>query len=147
MTSYKIEFGMTKNMGDAREWGVCAYYGIERTKHDALPYDKGSDVEFGSKHISVKSEKFSLMSGRLCEGRETFDEICELYMTKVHSNTWAYVCKDGTTYEMNKEEFKTFLYLFCKTERESEKNGGQVKIRMRTETKETLNWLASQVAA
>lgn len=145
MKTYMIGFGTSKNAGDAREWGVCAYYGIERTSHDSLAYDKGSDVEAGEKHISVKASKFSLMSGRLCEGRETFDEIWDLYAERTHSNTWAYVCKDGTTYEMNKEEFKRFVYAFCKTERESSKNGGAMKIRCKEETRKMVEWFEANM--
>lgn len=145
MTNYKIGFGTSKNAGDAREWGVCAYYGIERVKHDSVSYDRDSDVNAGDKHISVKAEKFTLMSGKLCEGRETFDGIWNLYAERVHSNTWAYVCKDGTTYEMNMDEFKSFVYAFCKTERESSKNGGQMKIRCKSESKAMLEWLASHI--
>ena len=145
MTNYKIGFGTSKNAGDAREWGVCAYYGISRVKHDSVSYDRDSDVNAGSKHISVKAEKFTLMSGKLCEGRETFDGIWNLYAERVHSNTWAYVCKDGTTYEMNMDEFKSFVYAFRKTERESSKNGGQMKIRCKSESKAMLAWLASHI--
>ena len=141
MTRYQIGFGNSKNAGDAREWGVCAYYGIERTKHDSVSYDRDSDVNAGDKHISVKASKFTLMSGALCEGQQTFDGIWNVYARKVHSNFWAYLCQDGTTYEMNMAEFKKFVYAFCKVERESQKNGGYMKIRCRAESKKMIDWL------
>ena len=135
-----------KNNGDRREWAVCAHMGVERTKHDAGAYDRDSDVNVGALHISVKSSAFTLMSGNLCEGRDTFDGIWELYAERVHSNQFAYVTMQGTCYMMNLSEFKRFVYMFCHTERESKKNGGATKIRCRKESGKMLQWLAEQVA-
>ena len=133
-----------KNEGDAREWAVCGSKGIERVKHDAGAYDTSSDVNCGSTHISVKASKFSLMSGSLCEGLENFDAIWNLYESKCHSNTWVYVTADYIAYEMNMNEFEQFVYEFCKLERESEKNGGAMKIRCKAESKKMLKWLAER---
>lgn len=130
-----------KNQGIAREWALCGSKGIERVKHDNGSYDKDSDVNCGSAHISVKANKFTLMSGSLCEGLESFDAIWNLYERKVHSNTWAYVTADFVSYEMNLEEFKSFVYEFCYLERDSMKNGGAMKIRCRAESKKMLKWL------
>ena len=135
-----------KTPSDAKEWGVCNHYDIDRSKHDSGAYDRDSDVNSGDKHISVKSAKFTLMSGSLCEGRDTFEGIWELYAERVHSNVFAYVCNDGTTYEMDKAEFCLFVHLFCKLERESEKNGGAMKIRCKSESKALLKWLADMAA-
>ena len=147
MTTYTIERINHKNAGIAREWALCHYYGIERTAHDAGAYDKDSDLNAGDKHISIKASAFSLMSGALCEGREDFDGIWNLYESRVHSNTFAYVTADFTVYEMNISEFKMFVYTFGRTERESEKNGGQMKIRLRKESLKMLKWLSERVAA
>ena len=108
-----------KNNGIRREWAVCAYEGIERTKHDSTAYDKDSDVNAGLRHISIKASKFSLMSGSLCEGRTEFDAIWELYATKKHSNEWCYMTEDFTAYYMTEDEFKTFVYTFCHVEKDS----------------------------
>lgn len=126
---------------DRKEWAVCGYAGITRTKHDSAAYDKDSDVNFGTRHISVKSSGFSLMAGSLCEGLTEFDAIWDLYETKAHSNEWCYVTADFTGYFMDREEFKSFVYSFCTTEKESAKNGGAVKIRCRKETAKMLRWL------
>ena len=134
-----------KNAGDAKEWAYCSYRGIERTKHDAMPYNLGSDVEIGEEKISIKSSKFSLMSGRLCNGLTEFNAIWELYELNVHSNKFVYITEDFIAYEMTITEFKTFVYEFCKTERESEKNGGAVKIRCKTESKKFIAWLEKAV--
>ena len=147
MTTYTIDHMTHANAGIAREWALCRYYKVERTAHDALPYDKGSDLDAAGKHISIKASAFTLMSGSLCEGREDFDGIWELYAERVHSDTFAYVTADFTVYEMNLDEFKCFVYTFAHTERESEKNGGALKIRLRKESGKMLKWLADRAAA
>lgn len=133
-----------KNNGDRREWAVCSYVGIERTKHDSKAYDKDSDVNVGDRHISIKASKFTLMSGTLCEGLTEFDAIWNLYVTKKHSNEWCYMTEDFTAYFMTEAEFKEFVYRFCKVEKDSQKNGGHSKIRCREETKEMLRWLEAR---
>lgn len=147
MTTYTIERMNHRNAGIAREWALCRHYMVERTAHDALPYDKGSDLDAAGKHISIKASAFTLMSGSLCEGIEDFDGIWNLYAERVHSDTFAYVTADFTVYEMNIDEFKCFVYAFAHTERESEKNGGALKIRLRKESGKMLKWLADKAAA
>lgn len=148
MTTYTIEHLSHKNEGIAREWALCRHYMVERTTHDNLAYDKGSDLDTADgKHISIKASAFTLMSGSLCEGRDTFDGIWELYAERVHSDTFAYITADFTVYEMNLDEFKCFVYTFAHTEHESEKNGGALKIRLRKESGKMLKWLADKASA
>lgn len=147
MNTFQIDRIDHKNAGIAREWALCRYYKVERAAHDSLAYDKGSDLDAAGKHISIKASAFTLMSGSLCEGRDTFDGIWELYAERVHSDTFAYVTADFTVYEMNIDEFKCFVYTFAHTERESEKNGGALKIRLRKESGKMLKWLADKAAA
>ena len=145
MKTFKIEFDHNiQNAGIAREWGLCAYYGIDRTAHDSVSYDRGSDIELADKAISVKASGFTLMSGSLCEGLSDFDGIWNLYASRVHSDTFAYVTEDGTTYEMNLNEFKEMVYTFGKLERESAKNGGAFKIRAKKESNKMRAWLEAR---
>ena len=146
MTTSTINLGRAPKVSDAAEWELCARYGIERTKHDSSSYDKDSDVNAGDVRISVKTSGFSLMAGSLCEGIEDFDGIWNLYESRVHSNQFAYVTLDGTCYMMNIVEFKLFVYTFCRVERESEKNGGQMKIRCRKESGKMLKWFKEMAA-
>ena len=147
MITYTIDRVDHKNKGIAREWALCHHYNIERSKHDSLAYDKGSDLDTADgKHISIKASAFTLMAGCLCEGLTDFDSIWNLYAERVHSNTFAYITANFTVYEMNLDEFKRFVYAFAHTERESEKNGGQVKIRLRKESGKMLRWLADMAA-
>ena len=146
MTTYTIDHINHKNAGIAREWALCHYYKVERTAHDSKSYDKDSDLNANGKHISIKASAFTLMSGALCEGIEDFDGIWNLYESRVHSDTFAYITADFTVYEMNITEFKLFVYTFAHTERESQKNGGQVKIRLRKESAKMLKWLEEKAA-
>ena len=148
MIQYRIEKIDHRNAGIAREWALCRHYMVIRTAHDSLAYDKGSDLDTADgKHISIKASAFTLMSGNLCEGIEDFDGMWNLYESRVHSDTFAYVTADYIVYEMNISEFKQFVYAFAHTERESEKNGGQMKIRLRKESGKMLKWLADKAAA
>lgn len=131
----------SRNAGDNREWALCNAYGLPRTTHDSKPYHIASDLEIGKLKISIKASGFSLMASTLCEGYETFDEIWNLYESKVHSNTFAYVTEDFTCYLMNLAEFKKFVYAFGYLDRDSIKNGGKYKIRCRKESKKMLAWL------
>lgn len=146
MNAYSLPHTTTaaKNTGDAKEWALASFYHIERTAHDWALYDRASDIEVGERHISVKSNGFTLMSGNLCEGLEDFDSIWALYKSRVHSNCFVYVTNDYIAYEMTIEEFEEFVFTFCRTERESEKNGGAVKIRCRHESKKMVRWLAAR---
>lgn len=147
MKVYQAQAIETKNAGDAREWSVCAMLNMPRVKHDSAPYDVASDISCDGMEISVKASGFTLMSGSMCEGLEDFDDIWNLYASRVHSNTFAYVTADFLVYMMNLREFKRFVYAFCRTERESEKNGGAMKIRCRKESKRMLEWLAAEIGA
>lgn len=146
MTVYSInnQFPHAKR-ADAKEWSLCQFLGVSRAKHDAVRYDRASDISAQDMEISVKSSAFTLMAGSLCEGLEDFDAIWNLYAERVHSNTFAYITQDFVVYMMNLNEFKAFVYEFCHIERESAKNGGAAKIRSAKESKKMLNWLASRV--
>ena len=144
MTTFQISAVEARNAGDAREWALCNYYGCERCKHDSLAYDKASDLSVNGMDISIKASAITLMSGNLCNGLESFDDIWSLYAENVHSNTFAYITNDFTVYMMNLGEFERFVRTFCRTERESEKNGGAMKIRCRKESAKMLKWLAAE---
>lgn len=146
MKAFTIDHIDHKNAGIAREWALCHHYGIERTSHDHVAYDKGSDIEIDDMHISVKSSAFTLMSGRLCEGRDTMEGIWNLYAEHTHSNAFAYVSVAFKAYIMNIDEFKLFVFTFCALERESSKNGGALKIKCRKESGKMLRWLEEHAA-
>lgn len=148
MTAYTINIVTAKNAGDAREWALCEHYNVERSAHNSESYDKNSDLNTADgKHISIKSNAFTLMSGNLCNGLTNFDDIWNLYESKTHSNTFAYITLDFTVFEMTLKEFKSFVYSFCSLEKESSKNGGAMKIRCKKESKKMIRWLNAQLYA
>ena len=136
-----------KNEGIIREWSICRHFGIIREKHDSVAYNKGSDFSAYGKNHSVKASGASLMSGKLCQGLEDFEAIWDLYEKNVHSDTFDYITKDYTVYEMNINEFKKFVFTFGRLERESKKNGEQVKIKLLKESKKMINWLEGMAIA
>ena len=147
MTTFTIDhISDAKNAGIAREHDLCHYMGIERTAHDSTDYRTSSDICIDNHHISVKASGFTLISGNMCEGEETFEGIWNVYKRNTHSNEFAYVTEDYTVYMMNLGEFERFVKAFCKTERESEKNGGKMKIRCRKESSKMRAWFATCMA-
>lgn len=147
MTTFTINHTSTaRNAGIAREHDLCAYMGIDRQHHDSTDYRTSSDICAHGMNISVKASAFTLMSGNMCEGKTNFDDIWTLYKTTTHSDTFAYITEDYTVYMMNIAEFEQFVYMFGRTERESEKNGGAMKIRCRKETRKMVEWLKSRAA-
>lgn len=146
MTSAILEPIAAKNAGDAREWAFCRACGVERTAHDSLAYDKASDCEANGHGYSLKASAFTLMSGALCEGLQTLDEIWALYAERVHSDRFVYVTCDWVAYIMDINEFGEFVKTFAHCERESSKNGGAVKVRCRKESSKMVAWLMERVA-
>lgn len=136
-----------KNSGIRSEWAFCSFHGVNRTKHDNGSYESGSDLEFNGHGYSVKANAFTLMSGTLCKGQTTFAGIWDLFVSRVHSDIFAYVTKTEIAYEMNLQEFSEFVHEFGYLERESAKNGGGLKIRCRKESKKMLAWLAERAEA
>lgn len=135
------------NRGDRRECALALHMGATWEHHDSRPYHMGSDVELDNgMNISVKASHFTLMDGKLCEGRTNLEDALALYMERTHSNYVAYITADYTAYIMNLDEFGKFVRLFCTMEKDSEKNGGLLKVRCRQESKKMLRWLNDMAA-
>lgn len=130
------------NTGIARERDYCISLGINRTAHDNNDYRTTSDIVIGNRHISVKSSGFTLMTGTLCNGAETLEEIWNVYEQTTDATEIAYITTDYIVYTMTIAEFKTFVKTFCRTERDSKKNGGKMKVRCRHESEKMRQWLA-----
>lgn len=130
-----------RKFSDIAEWALADYYNIERHMHDSKSFDKGSDVEAkNGLNISVKTSHFTLFTGTAeCQD---MDSIWEIYERRTHSNQFAYVSQIGTVYMMTLSEFKRFVYANATVERDSKKNGGNLKIRGRKESQKMLDYLA-----
>jgi hypothetical protein len=60
------------------------------------------------------------------------------------ANRYIYVTNELIGYEMNKAEYLEFCEKFATVTRESSKNGGAVKTRLKSEGKEMLEWLKAK---
>lgn len=84
--------------------------------------------------IQIKSARATVCKGTDLEG----------YLAMDAANRYAYVTNDfKTAFIMTKTEWKQFVYKFGTVARESQKNGGKEKIRLKTESKEMREWLES----
>lgn len=128
----------TSNWGHACEQDLIYALCGEIRPHDSGAFDKGSDYE--EEHLSIKSQGFSLASAKLMTAT-TFDGQIEEYFIRTASTKFAYVTLDSRAFFMNAEEFKEFLYRFCRFTPESSSHGGQYKVRMRKESKAVISWL------
>lgn len=130
------------NFGSHAEQALAYTLTNEMRQHDKVPYDKGSDIP--EHHMSVKSARFTLMSGNLSTSN-TFDGMVNEFFEKVASTQFAYVTQDMRCFVMDKTEFREFVNLFCTMDRESSAHGGALKVRMKSESQEVLKWLSMGV--
>jgi hypothetical protein len=134
------------NAGKNWEISLDHHIGGNRTKGDNVSCADGADLTWNGLEISVKSARFTLMSGSLSKDCNGFDEIFQRYTEIDKSNCVVYMTKAGDGYMMTHEEFKEFVYRFCGLERESERNGRYWKIKARSESKALLEWLGEHTA-
>lgn len=143
MKSYTIARVSTYTNAGQRAQQDLDYALTGHMRHaDCVPFDMDSDIP--ELAMSVKSSHFTLVSAARIHA-DTFDGIWNEYAARVHSQRFAYVCKDMTVYEMNLDEFRLFVYEFCTLQKQSEKCGGRMTIRCRAETKKMLCWLENMV--
>lgn len=131
-----------KNFGQHAEQVLTYTLTGEIRKADKVPFYMGSDIP--EYEMSVKSSKFSLMSGNACICQD-FDGMVEEFFSRAKSKQFAYITQDMVAYVMNVEQFRQFVYEFCGLEKESSKNGGRYKVKMRAESKKTLAWLVKNI--
>lgn len=112
-------------------------------KADHIPFDKDSDIpEF---NMSVKSHRFTLASGNINHG-DTLEEKIADFARRVHSTQFAYVTDDMTAYIMDLDEFVLFISTFGYLTKESERNGGKLKVQCKHESRALIQWLKDRVA-
>jgi hypothetical protein len=93
--------------------------------------NKGADYE----DIQIKSARATI-----CKGTDLKKHI----ETDV-ANRYVYITKSLVAYEMSKSEYLEFTMKFAVVTRESAKNGGHEKMRLKSESKELLEWLRQKV--
>lgn len=82
-------------------------------------------------NVQIKSARATI-----CKGTDF-----ENYIKENLAEIFAYVTKDLIAYEMNKTEFINFVKEFGTVTKESQKNGGDEKIRLGHESKKMREWL------
>ena len=143
MTTFDItlkDYGK-HNKGINAEMSLHEFFGLEKTKHDNIAYDQGSDIVIGTKNISVKSARFTLASGSKFNSND-FNEIVKKYIETTHSNTFIYITETGKCFEMNINEFVKFIYQFCTLQKDSDNT---MKVRAKHESKTMIKWLNEMV--
>ena len=131
------------NWGNHCEQALAFTLTGESRKDDHVPFYMDSDIPEYS--MSVKSSGFTLASGKVNMG-ETFDEKLADFFGRVHSDKFAYVTVSMVAYIMDRNEFEQFLRTFGYMDRDSQKNGGLLKVKCRKESKKMLNWFEARVA-
>ena len=120
-----------RNHGQNAEQSIRFHLTGEILKADNLRFDKGADVL----NFQVKSAKATI-----CKGTDL-----EKYLDLDASTAYIYATRNGTAYIMEKAEYIAFVKAFGYVTRESEKNGGAEKIRLRDESKKMLAWLKEKL--
>lgn len=108
--------------------GSCAH------KHDSVEFSKGADVL----DYSIKTSHASLPS--TLKGETIADKLEDMYK-RDYANKYVYISDDNIAYIMNKCEFTAFVLAFGRLERDSQKNGGGMKVRLLRESTRMLAWL------
>ena len=99
-------------------------------KADNIAYDRGTDCL----NYQIKSARATV-----CKGVDII-----AYINAEKASLFLYVTKSLVAYEMNKAEYVLFCQTFGTVTRESEKNGGEPKIRLKSESKALLQWLTER---
>ena len=131
------------NFGQHAEQALAYTLTGEIRTHDHVAFYVDSDIP--EYHMSVKASNFTLASGNINPG-ETFEEKWQDFRSRVVSTTFAFVTTEMVAYLMDIDEFEAFVFTFCKLERDSEKNGGLLKIRCKKESGKMLQWLQAHAA-
>jgi hypothetical protein len=99
----------------------------QRLKADNLAYDKGTDCLT----YQIKSARATV-----CKGTDL-----KAYLATDKATAYIYATADGVAYVMTKTEYIAFVEVFGTITRESSRNGGAEKIRLKSESTALLTYL------
>lgn len=129
------QISTARNQADRKEDDFrFALTGYCTNKHDSVEFSKGADVL----DYSIKTSHASLPS--TLRGETIADKLADMYK-RDYANKYVYISNDNTAYIMNKTEFTAFVLAFGRLERDSQKNGGNMKVRILRESTRMLAWL------
>lgn len=100
-------------------------------KADNLPHHLGGDCL----NFQIKSARATI-----CKGLDL-----KAYLDLDGATAYIYATQSGVAYLMSREEYERFCGEFATATTESQKNGGGVKLRLKSESKAMLDWLAGQI--
>ena len=132
MTTLKIEYlGNYANHGQDAEQSFRFAVTGQLVKADNIAHTLGGDCL----DMQIKSARATV-----CKGLDL-----KAYLDLDGAKRFVYVANDGTAYIMSRAEYEQFCTEFATPTTESQKNGGGVKLRLKSESKALLEWLASRV--
>ena len=101
-------------------------------KADNRPYWMGGDVN----HVQVKTSKASI-----CKGTDL-----KAHLERDGATEYAYIEQSfSVAYMMDRPEYIEFVEQFGYITKESNKNGGSLKIRLKQESRAMLEWFAVRI--
>lgn len=132
MTTFTFErlHNYTNNGQDIEQSIRLALTGkVERA--DNVAHNRGTDCGI----YQIKSARATI-----CKGTDL-----RAYLENDCATEFIYGTQSGVAYVMTKAEYITFALMFATITRESAHNGGAVKMRLKSESKALLEYLASAV--
>ena len=128
MTKFSFEYlNNYRNHGQNAEQSVRNALTGEVVKADNLPHDKGGDC-LG---YQIKSARATV-----CKGLDLL-----AYLDTDGASEYIYATASGIAYIMTKAEYIEFVAVFGTVTRESSRNGGATKIRLKSESVALLTYL------
>lgn len=120
------------NNGQEAERVFRYTYTGKLTRADNIKHTDGADCD----DIQIKSARASV-----CKGTDI-----NAYLKNDKASRFAYVVKDmSIAYIMTRALYIEFVNAFATITTESAKNGGATKLRLKSESKAMLQWLAERV--
>lgn len=115
------------NHGQNAEQSIRKVLTGETAKADNIPHDKGADC-LG---YQIKSARATV-----CKGTDI-----RAYLATDYATEYIYGTNDGIAYIMSRSEYIEFVEMFGTVTKESSRNGGAEKIRLKSESVALLNYL------
>lgn len=127
-----IDYTAPSNYNNGQRLEFIARYNLtgKTEKADNRKADKATDCM----QYQIKSARATI-----CKGRDIAKHI-----ESERASEFIYITKTLTAYIMSKAEYLEFCKTFGTLTRESDKNGGTEKTRLKTESVEMLKWLAAR---
>lgn len=115
------------NHGQNAEQSIRKVLTGETAKADNIPHDKGADC-LG---YQIKSARATV-----CKGTDI-----RAYLATDYATEYIYGTNDGIAYIMSRSEYIEFVEMFGTVTKESSRNGGAEKIRLKSESVALLSYL------